>query len=153
MKAITIKWQRLLIDKDGKTCPRCGSTEKELEKAVRILRQSLAPFGMVVILQKKALAPEAFEKDVLESNRIWVADRPLEDWLEAEVGRSLCCEVCRNAECRTVEIGNTVYEPIPAHLIIRAVRAAASNMVSEKSKNSRCKVSGSGKTPSGTCCG
>jgi hypothetical protein len=152
MKALTIKWQRLLIDKGGKTCPRCGSTEKELEKAVHILKQSLAPLGIGVILQKRALAPAAFEKDVLESNRIWIADRPLEDWLGADIGQSLCCEVCGNAECRTVEVGKKVYETIPAHLIIKAGLAAASSMVAEEPKKPCCKDSGSRKAPSGTCC-
>jgi hypothetical protein len=128
MRALTIKWQRLLTDKGGKTCPRCGSSEKELEKAVNTLKQSLAPLGIEVILQKIALAPAAFEKDVLESNRIWIADRPLEEWLRADVGQSICCEVCGSAECRTVEVEDTVYETIPAYLIIKAVLAAASSM-------------------------
>ncbi|MBL7156519.1 MAG: DUF2703 domain-containing protein, partial [Candidatus Omnitrophica bacterium] len=41
MRTLTIKWQRLLSE--GETCPRCGSTEKEVEKAVSMLRKSLAP--------------------------------------------------------------------------------------------------------------
>jgi hypothetical protein len=152
MKVLTIKWQRLLTDKGGKTCPRCSSTEKEIEKAVRILKQSLAPLGIEVILQKKALAPSAFNKDVLESNRIWIDDRPLEEWLSADVGQSLCCDVCDNAECRTIEVGNKTHETIPAHLIIKAVRAAASSMDNEKPNKPSRKDSRSRKFPSGTCC-
>ena len=152
MKVLKIKWQRLLVDTGGRTCPRCSSTEKELEKAVRILKQSLAPLGIEIILQKKSLAPAAFNKDVLESNRIWIADRPLEEWLVADVGQSLCCEVCGSAECRTIEVGNTIHETIPAHLIIKAVRAAASSMDDEKPNKPFRKDSRSRKFPSGTCC-
>lgn len=152
MKNLTIKWQRLITDKSGKTCPRCSSTEQELEKAVRILKQSLAPVGIEVILQKKILAPAAFKKDVLESNRIWIAGKPLEEWLEADVGQSLCCEVCGNAECRTVEAGQTIYETIPAYLILKAGLAAASTMVAEKPKKPFGKNPGLSKAPSGTCC-
>ncbi|MBE0504743.1 MAG: DUF2703 domain-containing protein [Desulfuromonadales bacterium] len=36
MKTITIAWQRLLSD--GQTCPRCGSTETEVEKAFSVLK-------------------------------------------------------------------------------------------------------------------
>ncbi|MGQ9551641.1 MAG: DUF2703 domain-containing protein [Candidatus Bathycorpusculaceae bacterium] len=34
MKLLKIKWRRLVSD--GETCPRCESTEEELEKAVSI---------------------------------------------------------------------------------------------------------------------
>jgi hypothetical protein len=129
MEVLRIKWQRLLTDERGQTCPRCGSTERELEKAVHTLRRSLAPLGMEVVLEKKALDPAAFARDVLESNRIWISGKPLEEWLGAEVGRSLCCEVCGNAECRTVETGEKIYETVPADLIIKAGLAAASRLV------------------------
>jgi hypothetical protein len=49
MKTLTITWQRLLMDEDGRTCVRCGSTEKELERAVETLKQSLAPLGIEVV--------------------------------------------------------------------------------------------------------
>ena len=35
----------------GETCPRCGSTEQEIEKAVLTLKQSFAPLGIKVILE------------------------------------------------------------------------------------------------------
>ncbi len=139
MKVLRIKWQRLLIDETGQTCPRCGSTEKEIDKAVDTLKQSLAPLGIEVILEKNVLDPVSFAKDVLESNRIWIGEKPLEEWLGAEVGQSLCCEVCGNAECRTVEVGERSYETIPAHLIIKAGLAAASKMVSTEPKETCCK--------------
>jgi hypothetical protein len=139
MEVLRIKWQRLLIDETGQTCPRCGSTEKEFEKAGHTLKQSLAPLGIEVILEKKALDPVTFAKDVLESNRIWIGEKPLEEWLGAEVGQSLCCEVCGNAECRTVEVGERIYETIPADLIIKAGLVAASKMISTEPKEKCCK--------------
>jgi hypothetical protein len=132
MKTLKITWQRLLIDESGQTCPRCGSTEKELERALDVLKKSLAPLGIEVTLEKKALGPAIFAKDVLESNRIWISERPLEEWLDAKVGQSLCCEVCGNAECRTVEVGEHVHETIPAELIVRAALIAASQMVTDQ---------------------
>ena len=44
MKTLKIKWQRLIFNEQ--TCPRCGSTEKEVEKAVSILKESLKPVGI-----------------------------------------------------------------------------------------------------------
>jgi hypothetical protein len=138
MEAFNIKWQRLLVDESGQTCPRCGSTENELDKAVHVLEQSLAPLGMEVVFEKKVLEPAVFTKDALESNRIWIVGRPLEDWLGAEVGQSHCCEVCGDAECRTVEIGRDVYETIPAGLIIRAGLIAASRMITAGPEETCC---------------
>ena len=44
MKTLLINWQRLLSK--GKTCPRCGSTEDELGKAVPVLEKSLTPLDL-----------------------------------------------------------------------------------------------------------
>jgi hypothetical protein len=152
MKTLKIKWQRLLIEESGRTCPRCSATEKELEKAVHILKQSLAPLGIEVTLEKKALNPVKFSKDILESNRIWIGEKPLEEWLEAEIGQSLCCEVCDNAECRTVEVGKKIYEAIPADLIIKAGLVAASKMVAPEPEEICCEENTSKKMLPGICC-
>ncbi len=152
MKVLKIKWQRLLIDESGQTCPRCGSTEKELDKAVSALKQSLAPLGIEVILEKLVIDAVTFTKDVLESNRIWIGEKPLEEWLGAEVGQSLCCEVCGNAECRTVGIREKIYETIPADLIIKAGLVAASQIVAAEPKETCCENNVSKKKPSGICC-
>ncbi|MEM4229693.1 MAG: DUF2703 domain-containing protein [Thermoproteota archaeon] len=53
-RMLKIEWQRLISD--GKTCPRCGLTEKELEKAVSTLKQALTPLNMQVILEKDELS-------------------------------------------------------------------------------------------------
>lgn len=124
VKTITIKWQRLLSDKQ--TCPRCGSTETEVEKAVSSLKQSLEPAGIRVVLEKRELTDAEFQKDPLQSNKIWINNRPLEDWVGGKIGQSKCCGVCGPADCRTIGVGGEVYEVIPADLIIKAGLLAAS---------------------------
>ena len=64
MKMLIIEWQRLL-DERNKTCPRCGSTEQEVEKAVLSLKQTLKSAGIDVSLVKRAINPQRFKKDVL----------------------------------------------------------------------------------------
>jgi len=84
--------------------------------------------GVVVSLVKKAIDPERFKKDVLQSNKILIAGKTLEDWLEAKTGQSKCCETCGDAECRTVEYGDETHEAIPSELIVRAGLIAASQL-------------------------
>lgn len=121
----------------GETCPRCDSTEKELEKAVSALTRSLAPLGIDVVLAREELSMEDFRKDPSQSNRIWLNDRLLEEWIGGETGQSPCCDVCSPSECRTVEVKGDVYETIPAELIIRAGLAAASQLIAPD-KNEPC---------------
>ncbi len=126
MKSLVVEWQRLL-DEEKQTCPRCSSTEQEVEKAVSSLKRELAPYGIEVSLRKTAIDPESFKKDVLESNKIVIAGKTLEDWLGAQTGQSKCCNVCGDSECRTVEYGGSTHEAIPADMIVRAgITAAAS---------------------------
>lgn len=127
MKILKIKWQRLVSDKQ--TCPRCGSTEKELEKAVSTLQQCLVPLGIRVSLEKKELSIGEFKKDPLQSNKVWVNDRLLEDWIGGKVGQSPCRDVCGPSECRTVGAGGEVYEVIPADLVVKAGLLAASQLL------------------------
>ncbi len=131
MKTIVIEWQRLL-DENKKTCPRCGSTEQEVEKAAETLNRELKPFEIRATLTKKAINPETFKRDVLQSNRIVIAGKTIEDWLGAETGQSPCCEVCGDAECRTVEYADQSHEMIPADLIVKAGLIAASQVFNVK---------------------
>lgn len=130
---LTIKWQRLL-DEHNLTCPRCGLTEVEVEKAFHSLKQALAPLGIEVVMEKTSLVFDEFIKDPLQSNQIWIEGKPLERWLGAEVGQSRCCDVCGDAECRTVEIEGHNYEAIPASLIIKAGLIAASRILPIESR-------------------
>lgn len=137
MKTLTIKWQR--VESEGKTCPRCEATGKEIEKAIHTLKQSMAPLGIEVVWEKKVLTTEIFAKDVSQSNRIWIGARPLEDWLGAKVGQSPCpCEVCGEAQCRTLEIEGAAYETISAAIIIKAALMAASQLTLAEISESCC---------------
>jgi hypothetical protein len=131
-----IKWKRLISK--GETCLRCGSTEEELRRAISTLKQSLAPLGIEVILEKEELSVTEFKKDPSQSNRIWINNRSLEDWIEGTVGRSPCCDVCSPHDCRTVEVEGQIYETIPAEIIIKAGLLAASQLVSPRAGESCC---------------
>lgn len=131
MKKLVVEWQRLL-DEQMQTCPRCGSTEQEVEKAVQELNRLLSQSGVVANLVKKAIDPESFKKDVLQSNKILIAGKTLEEWLGAKTGQSKCCETCGDAECRTVEYADETHEAIPADLIVRAGLIAASQVFGVK---------------------
>uniref|UniRef100_A0A7V3YKZ6 DUF2703 domain-containing protein n=1 Tax=Candidatus Caldatribacterium californiense TaxID=1454726 RepID=A0A7V3YKZ6_9BACT len=128
MEMLHIRWQRLLVD--GATCPRCASTEEELEKACALLEQALVPLGISVVLEKEILSCETFHKDPLQSNAIFLNGRPLEEWLGASRGESPCCDVCGSVACRTVETDGRVYEVIPAELIVKAALLAVSASLS-----------------------
>ncbi len=147
MKTLKIKWQRLVSA--GETCPRCGSTEDELEKAISTLQQSLKPLGIEVVLEKRELSVAEFEKDPLLSNQIWINDKLLEEWIGGEVNQSPCCDVCGPSECRTLGVEGEVYETIPADLIIKAGLVAASQLVSTETSESCCDTD----TNDEPCCG
>ena len=123
MKELPILWQRLVIQ--GETCPRCADTGAAVLRAVERLRDELAPLGITPVLETRELSAAEFHGDPAESNRIWIAGRSLEDWLQGQVGRSPCCRACGTAECRTVEIGGTSYAAIPEELLIKAALIAA----------------------------
>jgi hypothetical protein len=124
MRPLHIVWQRL-VDSRGRTCTRCGATHEALERAVAKLKGALAPLGLEPTLETREIGDAAFKRDPSASNRIWIADRPLEEWLGARSGSSQCCSVCGDSECRTVELGETVFEEIPEELILRAALVAA----------------------------
>lgn len=149
MKILKIKWQRLISNEQ--TCPRCSSTEKEIEKAIPALKQSLCPLGIEVILEKEELSLAKFKKDPFQSNRIWINDQSLEELINAEVGQSSCCDVCGPSECRTVEVEGKVYETISANLVIRAGLLAGSKLLSTEANKSDCEPKSSKKRHSSCC--
>ncbi len=128
MPKLIIKWQRLVYD--STTCPRCSSTEIEIEKAFLKLKEALKHLDIEVILEKYALNQDEFKKNPLASNSILINNKPLEDWLDAETGRSRCCSVCGDEDCRTIQIKGRIYETIPENLIIKASLIAASELIS-----------------------
>lgn len=133
---INIKWQRLVAK--GETCPRCESTEQELNKAIDKLQQALSPLEIKVTLEKEEINISEFEQDPLQSNRILINDQPIENLLKGKVGQSPCCEVCGPTDCRTMEIDGQIYETIPSELIIQAGLMAANEILNTKRTNSCC---------------
>lgn len=129
LKPLTITWQRLV--KDGQTCDRCGGTQLELQKAVDRLQGALAPLGFEPQLETQQIDEPKFHASPLESNRIWIAAVPMEDWLGARVGASRCCAACGDSNCRTVSVDDLTFEAIPAALIVKAALAAAAQLCAE----------------------
>ena len=127
MKQLTIHWQRL-VNESGQTCDRCTDTGSTVENAYKKLKKSLVELGIEVELKKEILDFSIFIKDPLQSNRIWIAERPLEEWIGATVGKSQCCNVCGDSECRTISINQATFEKIPEKLIIKAGLLAAAEL-------------------------
>lgn len=124
MRPLRIVWQRL-VDSRGRTCTRCGATQDALASAVAKLKGALAPLGLEPTLEIREIGEAAFKNDPSASNRIWIGNRPLEEWLGARTGSSQCCSVCGDSECRTVEVGEAVFEEIPEELILKAALIAS----------------------------
>lgn len=129
MRSLPILWKRL-VSPEGKTCDRCSATYQEVERAVTKLKQSLRPLGIEPTLEVREIDEKSFNADPSESNRIWIAGRPMEEWLGADVGSSPCCSVCGTSACRTIELEGSIFETIPERLFLRAALVAASQMLS-----------------------
>jgi hypothetical protein len=125
MKSLPIIWQRL-VSSDGKTCDRCNATYQEMQRAISKLKEVLRPLGIEPTLEIREIGEKSFKASPSESNRIWIAGRPMEEWLGARVGSSRCCSVCGESECRTVEVGGTTFEAIPEKLFLKAALVALS---------------------------
>jgi hypothetical protein len=139
MKQMPILWKRLV--KSGETCTRCANTGRELEAAVVKLAVSLRPLEIEPVLETREINEDAFKADPSESNRVWIAGKPIEEWLDADVGVSRCCSVCGESDCRTLEIGGHTYEAIPAEQVIKAGLMAGAQMLSSASSQDRCGTS------------
>ena len=73
-----------------------------------------------------------FASDPLQSNRIWIGGRLLEEWIGGTEGQSRCCEVCGEFDCRTISVVNDTYEAIPEELIVKASLLAAAALFDGK---------------------
>jgi len=138
---LTIRWQRL-VDEAGETCVRCGTTQEEVLQAFNSLQVSLRPLGIRVALEENTLSPQECVRDISESNRIWIADRPLEEWVGGEVGMSPCGSCCSKlgaaVECRAVSVDGNTYETIPTQLIVKAGLLAAAEIIEVPSLGACC---------------
>lgn len=132
MKTLSIVWQRLVSS--GETCPRCAGTGNEVEHAVQQLRAQLLPLGIEPVLETREIDEATFKANPSESNRIWIAGKPMEEWVNASVGSSPCCSVCGDSACRTVDVGDTSYEVVPEELLVKAGLIAALTLNAQQSK-------------------
>lgn len=130
MRLLTIRWQRL-VDENDRTCARCHKTGNAIETAFTKLKKSLSELDISVELKKEALDFSLFLKDPLQSNRIWIGGKPLEDLLGVSIGKSQCCEVCGNSNCRTLSTDKDIFEIIPENWIIRAGLIAAAELITK----------------------
>lgn len=125
---LPIVWQRLVIA-GGTTCPRCDATSRHLLHAVATLRAALKPLNIEPTLEFREIGESDFKSDPAQSNRIWIGGKPLEEWVNANVGGSRCCAACGDEFCRTVEVDGIVFEEVPEAIIVKAGLAAASAMI------------------------
>lgn len=149
MKKMSIVWKRLV--KGGETCTRCGNTGRELEAAVAKLATALRPLGIEPVLETREIDEDAFKANTSESNRVWIADKPIEAWLDADVGMSRCCAVCGDSDCRTLEIGGRTYETILEEQFIKAGLMAASQMMATGSSPDQAATSCGGSSETASC--
>lgn len=150
MNVLQIRWQRL-VDEKGQTCDRCGITETLVDEAVNKLKGSLKGLGIDVVLEKNAISPSEFTKDTLQSNRIWIGGKPIEEWLSATSGQSKCCTVCGESDCRTVTVDGKTYEAIPSELIVKAGLLAGAELLQGKPVSPCCPPVEPPKGGSGCC--
>jgi len=127
MKTLPITWQRLV--KGGKTCDRCQATGQEMRRALAKLKTVLAPIGIKPVLRIKRIGEASFKTSPSESNRIWIAGKPMEDWVGGRVGKSTCCSVCGDSKCRTIKVGESTFETIPEKLFLKAALVASSELL------------------------
>jgi hypothetical protein len=60
-----------------------------------------------------------------------ISGKLLEEWIGGETGKSKCCDVCGDSECRTISFGENTFESIPERLIIKAGLLAAAELIAE----------------------
>lgn len=128
LKKLIIQWQRLIDDKD-QTCPRCSATGETVKTGVSKLKNALAELGIEVELIQKAIDFSTFVNNPLQSNSILLNGKLLEEWIGGKTGKSECCDVCGDSECRTISFGKNTFESIPENLIIKAGLLAAAELI------------------------
>lgn len=140
-QTLAIKWQRL-VDEPGKTCQRCSDTQREVRLAVDTLARSLRPLDIRVVVEEVPMSPETVARDTSQSNRIFLDDRPLANWLGGAIGTSPCKSCCPllgpGVKCRTLTVDGKTYEAIPAALIIRAGLRAADAALARRPVTKPC---------------
>jgi hypothetical protein len=100
-----------------------------MQRAIERLKSVLHPLGIEPNLEIREIDEKSFKANPSESNRIWIAGRPMEEWLGASVGSSRCCSVCGESECRTLEVGISTFEVIPEKLFLKAALVASAQLL------------------------
>ncbi len=152
MKTLQISWQRL-VDEQGETCERCGTTETAVEDAMQLLKQSVKGLGVDVVLEKSIIDNSAFKENPLESNRIWIGDKSLEDWLSATTSVSQCGTACGDSNCRTMVVDGKSFEAIPSELIVKAGLLASAQLLEAEAQSGGCSIDASTKPQAQAGCG
>jgi len=110
---------------------------------------------MEVILDEKVINEKEFAGDPHESNRIWIGDRTIEDWIGAKTGKSLCATCAKilgkEVKCRTIKFEGKTYEAIPASLVVKAGLVAAAKLLSVETAKPCCGDESPGHEPCETC--
>jgi hypothetical protein len=130
MRSLPIVWHRL-VSPEGRTRDRCAATQQELERAVAVLKHALRPLDIVPDLELVAIDEASFKANPAESNRLWIAGKLMEEWLDETVGNSDYGLVCGGEECGTVDVEGTTFEAIPERLILKAALIASSDLIDD----------------------
>lgn len=133
---LEIKWRRPVSG--GEPHPLYTPAEEEILTAVSLLESSLSPLGIEVSFVKEELSAGQFENDPLESNRIWINGRRLEEYVLAETKKSPCCGGCGSSGCGPGEAAGPARETSLAELIVQAGTEAASKIAGTKREGGCC---------------
>ena len=120
---LVVEWRHLNVR--GQTCDRCRDTGTELRDAIEVLFAEFAGEGVRIEYRETRLAPF----DIAASNGILVDGVPIERLLPGARVTQTCCDSCGEllgtaTGCRALELGDTLYETIPADLIRTALWTA-----------------------------
>ena len=80
MRTMIIEWQRL-VDNNGRTCDRCSCTGDATDIAFDKLKRCLYEAGIRVVLEKRAIDQAAFSENPIQSNKISIDGRTIEECL------------------------------------------------------------------------
>lgn len=127
MLSLAIVWQRYVGD--GGICHGCRATQHELQEAIATIQHALGPFGIEPHLEVRSLAEAQYRATPEQSNRIWIAGKPVEQWLNGTVRYR-----ASRSPCRMVEIDGITLEAIPHRLIVEAAILAASDLFFDVSR-------------------
>ena len=119
IKDLTIEWKHL--DRDGRTCDRCGDTGQAVRQALELLEHRCRPQGVTLQFLDTKLPPGRTK----ESNAILFNGVPLEKVLTNAHTSENRCGSCSDlleteTQCRTMSHDGKTHEAIPSELIFQA---------------------------------